>query len=127
MYLYTNVIEFAPFGSQENRRSHSAGIVIPPEDEVLKYVPEVEVYVSEDDAYEAKVYVSEDDVPKHDVPKHDAYEVKVTKDYVFEDEVSEIEVLRPSPKSVYRLADKVYTWSSQYTQSIPHLTTFTVV
>ena len=27
MYLYTNVIEFAPFGSNENRKSRSAEIV----------------------------------------------------------------------------------------------------
>ena len=49
MYLYTNTIEFAPFGSDENRRSRSAEIVTP----------------------------SDDDIP------------------------------RPSPKSIYRLADKV--------------------
>jgi len=49
MYLYTGVIEFAPFGSKENRRSRSAEIVT----------------------------LSDDKVP------------------------------RPSPKSIYRLADKV--------------------
>jgi hypothetical protein len=49
MYLYTDVIEFAPFGSRENRRSRSAEIVT----------------------------LSDDKVP------------------------------RPSPKSIYRLADKV--------------------
>ena len=49
MYLYTGVIEFAPFGSKENRRSRSVEIVI----------------------------LSDDKVP------------------------------RPSPKSIYRLADKV--------------------
>jgi len=50
MYLYAGVIEFAPFGSKENRRSRSAEIVT----------------------------LSDDKVP------------------------------RPSPKSIYRLADKVY-------------------
>jgi len=49
MYLYTDVIEFAPFGSNKNRRSRSAEIVT----------------------------LSGDKVP------------------------------RPSPKSIYRLADKV--------------------
>ena len=49
MYLYTNVIEFAPFGSEENRRSRSTEIVS----------------------------LSDESVP------------------------------RPSPKSIYRLADKV--------------------
>ena len=49
MYLYTNVIEFAPFGSEENRRSRSIEIVS----------------------------LSDERVP------------------------------RPSPKSIYRLADKV--------------------
>ena len=53
MYLYTNAIEFAPFGSDENRRSRSAEIVA----------------------------LSDDNVP------------------------------RPSPKSIYRLADKVCTRS----------------
>ena len=51
MYLYTDVIEFAPFGSDENRRSRRA--------EVVKS--------------------SDDKIP------------------------------RPSPKSIYRLADKVCT------------------
>jgi hypothetical protein len=51
MYLYTDVIEFASFGSEENRKSRSANIV----------------------------NTSEDEVP------------------------------RPSPKSIYRLADKVRT------------------
>ena len=51
MYLYTKAIEFAPFGSDENRRSRSAEIVTP----------------------------SDNRVP------------------------------RPSPKSIYRLADKVCT------------------
>ena len=64
MYLYTNVIEFAPFGSYENRRSRSAEIVTP----------------------------SDDKVP------------------------------RPSPKSIYRLADKVSIWSSQSARSLRHLT-----
>jgi len=54
MYLYTDEIQFAPFGSQENRRSRSAEIVT----------------------------ASGDEVP------------------------------RPSPKSIYRLADKVCTRSS---------------
>ena len=49
MYLYTDMIEFAPFGSEENRKSRSAEIV----------------------------NLSDDKVP------------------------------RPSPKSIYRLADKV--------------------
>ena len=60
MYLYTDVIEFAPFGSEENRRSRSAEIATP----------------------------SDDKVP------------------------------RPSPKSIYRLADKVCTRSSQHTHNI---------
>ena len=55
MYLYTNAIEFAPFGSEENRRSRSTEIVTP----------------------------SDDKVP------------------------------RPSPKSIYRLADKVRLQPSQ--------------
>jgi len=55
MYLYTNAIEFAPFGSRENRRSRGAEIATP----------------------------SDDNVP------------------------------RPSPKSIYRLADKVCTRPSQ--------------
>ena len=49
LYLYTNSIEFAPYGSEDNRKSRSAEIVS----------------------------VSEDSIP------------------------------RPSPKSIYRLADKV--------------------
>ena len=49
MYLYTDDIEFAPYGSEENRKSRSADIV----------------------------FSSEDSIP------------------------------RPSPKSIYRLADKV--------------------
>ena len=57
-HLYTNVIEFAPFGSDENRRSRSVEIVT----------------------------LSDDKVP------------------------------RPSSKSIYRLADKVRTLSSQSTQ-----------
>ena len=55
MYFYTNAIEFAPFGSGENRRSRSAEVVTP----------------------------SDDEVP------------------------------RPSPKSIYRLADKVCACHSQ--------------
>ena len=51
MYLYTDVIEFAPFRSEENRKSRSADVV----------------------------NLSDDKVP------------------------------RPSPKSIYRLADKVRT------------------
>jgi len=61
MYLYTDAIEFAPFGSKENRRSRSAEIVTP----------------------------SDDKIP------------------------------RPSPKSIYRLADKVclHVWQhSHYIQ-----------
>lgn len=65
MYLYTNAIEFAPFGSEEGRRSRSAEIVDP---------------------------FSDDKVP------------------------------RPSPKSIYRLADKVRTPSSQSTRCIRGLT-----
>ena len=64
MYLYTDTIEFAPFGSEENRRSRSEEIVTS----------------------------SDDKIP------------------------------RPSPKSIYRLADKVCTRSSQCTQSIWDLT-----
>jgi len=63
MYLYTNVIEFAPFGSEENRRSRSAEIAT----------------------------LSDDKVP------------------------------RPSPKSIYRLADKVRT---QYIPGTQYLTDF---
>ena len=39
MYLYTNVIEFAPFGSEENRRSRSAEIVSPSDDKVPRPSP----------------------------------------------------------------------------------------
>ena len=60
MYLYTDVIEFAPFGSEENRRSRSEEIVDP----------------------------SDDKVPQ------------------------------ASPKSIYRLADKVCTWSLKYIRSL---------
>ena len=60
MYLYTDVIEFAPFGSEGNRRSRSA-----------------EIGTSSDD-----------------------------------------KVPRPSPKSIYRLADKVCARSPQQTHSI---------
>ena len=66
MYLYTDVIEFAPFGSEENRRSRSAEIAI----------------------------TSDDKVP------------------------------RSSPKSIYRLADKVWTQSSEPVRNTRHLTTF---
>ena len=58
MYLYTDTIEFAPFGSEENRRSRSAEFVTP----------------------------SDDKVP------------------------------RPSPKSIYRFADKVCLRSLQHSQ-----------
>ena len=34
MYLYTDVIEFAPFGSEENRRSRSAEIIAPSDDKI---------------------------------------------------------------------------------------------
>ena len=64
MYLYTDTIEFAPFGSEENRRSRSVEIVTPYDDKVP----------------------------------------------------------RPSPKSIYRLADKVRLQPSQFIQSIHHLT-----
>jgi len=39
MYLYTNVIEFAPFGSNENRRSRSAEIVTLSDDKVPRPSP----------------------------------------------------------------------------------------
>ncbi|KAF9779143.1 hypothetical protein BJ322DRAFT_442637 [Thelephora terrestris] len=39
MYLYTNAIDFAPFGSQENRRSRCAEIVNPSHDEVPRPSP----------------------------------------------------------------------------------------
>ncbi|KAF9785422.1 hypothetical protein BJ322DRAFT_829530 [Thelephora terrestris] len=39
MYLYTNVIEFAPFGSQENRRSRSAEIINSSDEEVPRPSP----------------------------------------------------------------------------------------
>ena len=39
MYLYTNVIEFAPFGSEENRKSRSAEIVALSEDKVPRPSP----------------------------------------------------------------------------------------
>ncbi|KAF9646805.1 hypothetical protein BDM02DRAFT_3118097, partial [Thelephora ganbajun] len=39
MYLYTNVVEFAPFGSEQNRRSRSAEIVTPPDDKVPRPSP----------------------------------------------------------------------------------------
>ena len=63
MYLYTGVVEFAPFGSEENRRSRSAEIVDH----------------------------SDDTVP------------------------------RPSPKSIYRLADKVREQSFQRIRRITNL------
>ena len=63
MYLYTNVIDFAPFGSEGNRRSRSTEIVTS----------------------------SDDKVP------------------------------RPSPKSIYRLADKVCARSSQRLQYLTNL------
>ena len=66
MYLYTDEIEFAPFGSEENRRSRSAEIVSP----------------------------SDGNVP------------------------------RPSPRSIYRLADKVCTRLCQSAGSIRYLTGF---
>jgi len=67
MYLYTNMMEFAPFGSAENRRSRSAEIVTP----------------------------SHDNVP------------------------------RPSPKSIYRLTDKVRMRSFQFSRRLtdPHHST----
>ena len=39
MYLYTNTIEFAPFGSKENRRSRSAEIATPSDDKVPRPSP----------------------------------------------------------------------------------------
>jgi hypothetical protein len=39
MYLYTNTIEFAPFGSEENRRSRSAEIATPSNDKVPRPSP----------------------------------------------------------------------------------------
>ena len=59
MYLYTCAIEFAPFGSEKNRRSRSTEIVDPSGDKVA----------------------------------------------------------RPSPKSIYRIADKVCSGSSKSTHS----------
>ena len=64
MYLYTGAIEFAPFGSDENRKSRKTEFVD----------------------------LSDDKIP------------------------------RPSPKSIYRLADKVRTRSSQSDQRTWHLT-----
>ena len=39
MYLYTDEIEFAPYGSEENRRSRSAEIVSPSEDSIPRPSP----------------------------------------------------------------------------------------
>jgi len=39
MYLYTDTIEFAQFGSEENRRSRSAEIVTPSDDKVPRPSP----------------------------------------------------------------------------------------
>jgi hypothetical protein len=39
MYLYTDVIEFAPFGSEENRRSRSAEIITTTNDKVPRPSP----------------------------------------------------------------------------------------
>ena len=39
MYLYTDVMEFAPFGSEENRRSRSAEIIITTNDKVPRPSP----------------------------------------------------------------------------------------
>lgn len=39
MHLYTNAIEFAPFGSEENRRSRNAEIVTPSNGNVLRPSP----------------------------------------------------------------------------------------
>ena len=69
MYLYTGVVEFAPFGSEQNRRSRS---------------PEI-------------ANSSEDKVP------------------------------RPSPKSIYQLADKVCTHLSQRIGYIRQLTNLITV
>ena len=69
MYLYTGVIEFAPFGSEENRKSRGAEIVDP----------------------------SDDKVP------------------------------RPSPKSIYRLADKVCSLSLQLAQRTLYLIHLVIV
>ena len=64
MYLYSGVIEFAPFGSGQNRKTRAAEIVDP----------------------------SDDKVP------------------------------RPSPKSIYRLADKVRTLPAQLIKRLRLLT-----
>ena len=39
MYLYTGSIEFAPFGSEENRRSRRADIVDPSDEKVPQSSP----------------------------------------------------------------------------------------
>ena len=39
MYLYTDTIEFAPFGSEENRRLRSEEIVTPSDDRALRPSP----------------------------------------------------------------------------------------
>lgn len=39
MYLYTDVIEFAPFGSEENRRSRSGEFISPSNDKVPRPSP----------------------------------------------------------------------------------------
>ena len=39
MYLYVDKIEFAPFGSEENRGSRSAEIVDPPADQIPRPSP----------------------------------------------------------------------------------------
>ena len=39
MYLYTDAIDFAPFGSEENRRSRSTEIANPSEDKVPRPSP----------------------------------------------------------------------------------------
>jgi len=39
MYLYTDAIEFAPFGSEDNRKSRSAEIATPSDDKVTRPSP----------------------------------------------------------------------------------------
>lgn len=72
MYLYTDVIEFAPFGSEQNRRSRSAEIVDPSEDKLPRSSPK-SIYRLADKVCTCSPYYSicpvfDESLPQYDVP-----------------------------------------------------------
>lgn len=70
LYLYTGTIEFAPFGSNENRRSRSTEIVTPSDDKVPRPSPK-SIYRLADKVCTSPLYPSQAPYalsPQYDVP-----------------------------------------------------------